>query len=83
MTRTDARMIAEELFKMIKPLVVEQLSNIASEVTDETFNVDQAANYLGCKPKTIYNKIKVIPHFKVGRALRFSRLALDEYIRRR
>lgn len=43
MTRTDARMIAEELFKMIKPLVVEQLSNIASEVTDETFNVDQVA----------------------------------------
>lgn len=83
MTRTDARMIAEELFKMIKPLVVEQLANITSEVIDETFDVSQAAKYLGCKQKTIYNKIKEIPHFKVGRALRFSRLALDEYIRRR
>lgn len=83
MTRTEARMIAEELFKLVRPLVVEQLKVVTSEVIDETFGIKEAAKYLGCKEKTIYNKIKEIPHFKIGRTLRFSRLALDEYIRLR
>ena len=83
MTRTEARMVAEELFKLVRPLVVEHLNSITAEVIDETFSIKEAAKYLGCKEKTIYNKNKEIPHFKIGRSLRFSRLALDEYIRLR
>lgn len=81
MTRNEARMIAEELHKLIQKDIIERIDRITSEALDKTLSVSQAAEYLGCKPQTIYNNISDIPHFKVGRFLRFSERSLAEYLR--
>lgn len=83
MTRSDARMIAEELFKLLEPVIIRQLSQTTSEALDKVLSTKEAAEYLGVKPKTIYNSISEIPHFKSGGKLKFSQLALDEYLRNR
>lgn len=51
--------------------------------TDAAWTVDEAARYLGIKPKTLYRKAAegVVPSFKVGGALRFSPAALAEWRR--
>ena len=83
MTRTEARMIAEELGKVLS----KDFANIvrASTVTahDRHLSAKEAADYLGWSIKTVYNKIADIPHYKVGKKLRFSEIALAEYIRTR
>lgn len=83
MTRSEARMIAEELMKLLYEEVKHSVSTIAAKQTDRQMSVSEAASYLGCAVKTIYNKLDVIPHYKVGRHLRFSEAALTDYIRER
>lgn len=83
MTRTEARMVAEELYKLLKKDIIGRVSKITTEANDKQLSTKEAAKYLGCKPKTIYNNISQIPHYKVGRHLRFSEMALAEFIRTR
>lgn len=46
------------------------------------FNVEEAAQYIGLTPGTLYNMAsrREIPTVKVGRALRFDVLQLDRFI---
>jgi excisionase family DNA binding protein len=50
---------------------------------DRALTVDEVARYLGLAKGTIYNKVhrREIPFFKVGRAVRFRRSKLDEWLR--
>jgi excisionase family DNA binding protein len=45
-------------------------------------NVREAAAFLGLAADTVYRKsrLRELPSVKVGRALRFDRLALEQYI---
>ena len=45
-------------------------------------NVEEAAQYLGLQADTVYKKARLreLPSVKVGRALRFDKVALDCYI---
>ena len=45
-------------------------------------NADQVAEYLGIAVGTVYNKVSrgEIPFFKVGRAVRFRRSVIDEWV---
>lgn len=73
MTRNDARMIAEELFKLIQ----------ASKLLPEHYvGTKEAADMLGVPVQTLYNKVGEIPHTKIGKRLRFSESALRKYIER-
>ncbi len=73
MTRNDARMIAEELFKLMQ----------SNKVLNERYmSAPEAAELLGLPLQTLYNKINEIPHTKVGRRLRFAESALKKYIER-
>jgi len=38
------------------------------------------STYLGIKPKTLYARIKEIPHYKVGRLIRFKRADVDAWM---
>ncbi len=52
-------------------------------VTSANFiTIQGAANYLNIKPKTLYARVKEIPHYKVGRLIRFKREDVDSWMER-
>lgn len=72
MTRNEARMIAEELYA-----IMEKNGN----TQDEMMDVGSAASMMGCSTSFIYHNKETIPHFKVGKSLRFRRSDMLKYIR--
>lgn len=44
--------------------------------------INDLSTYLGIKPKTLYARIKEIPHYKVGRLVRFKREDVDAWMER-
>ena len=50
-------------------------------VTSENFlTIQGAAEYLNIKPKTLYARVKEIPHYKVGRLIRFKQEDVDAWM---
>ena len=47
---------------------------------NELMTVDQVAEYLNIKASTIYSKLLEIPHFKVGRLIRFKKEDIDHWL---
>ena len=66
----------------IKEVLKEELQNLKPNQS-ETFSIQEAADYLKLKITTLYEKTsrKLIPHFKKGNKLYFSRLELEDWIR--
>ncbi len=48
--------------------------------TDRFLNIHELAIYLGIKPKTLYARVQEIPHYKVGRLIRFKRDDVDAWM---
>ena len=71
LTRKDARMIAEELFALMKK---------EEAVPERYLNAKEAAEMLGMPLGTLYHKVGGIPHTKVGKRLRFTESTLREYM---
>lgn len=71
LTRKDARMIAEELFSLMKK---------EKAVPERYLNAKEAAELLGMPLGTLYHKVDGIPHTKVGKRLRFTESALRKYM---
>ena len=46
------------------------------------FDIKQISNYLSIKEKTIYEKVESgeIPHYKIGRLLRFKKEEIDKWL---
>ena len=42
--------------------------------------VNDLSVYLGIKPKTLYSRVKEIPHYKVGRLIRFKQEDVDAWM---
>jgi len=42
--------------------------------------VDQIAEYLNIKASTLYSKLSEIPHFKIGRLIRFRREDINSWL---
>jgi len=42
--------------------------------------IDDLSVYLGIKPKTLYARVKEIPHYKVGRLIRFKQEDVDAWM---
>ena len=74
-------MIARELHKLLKEDIKDAVTTHFNQTDDEIIGVDEVAQMLGIKPKTVYNKVNKLPHTKVGRSLRFSRNRISEFIR--
>lgn len=43
-------------------------------------SVNNVAMYLQIKPKTLYARVKEIPHYKVGRLIRFKQADIDAWM---
>ncbi len=80
MNRTDAKMIAEELYKLVRKELRTVAENLVIEDTDEFLTVDEAADFMRLSKSTLYKKRKVIPCVKVNGALRYSKNALIKYM---
>ena len=71
MTRAEAKMIAEELYKLMRK----------GDVLPERYlNAKEAAELLGRPLRTLYNKVSELPHTKVGKHLRFKESSLRQYM---
>ena len=76
MTRSEAKMIAEEVYK----LLVKEGLNPSMMSPERYMGVKEAAEYLCMPVKTLYNKVTEIPHVKKGKRLIFSESSLRAYI---
>lgn len=54
---------------------------MANTVTLEVMNSEECSKYLRCHVSTLYKmvKAKTIPHFRVGKDLRYHKIAIDEW----
>jgi excisionase family DNA binding protein len=60
---------------------IEGVVKVAPGVTSPLFSVAEAAIYLGMSKDWVYERLKaLIPHVKIGGALKFRREDLDRYI---
>ena len=78
MNRTDAKMIAEELYKLVRKELRTVAENLVIE--DEFLTVDEAADFMRLSKSTLYKKRKVIPCVKINGSLRYSKNALIKYM---
>jgi hypothetical protein len=83
MTRSEAKMIAEELHKIIRKDVKKTLSEIVAIEAEEYLDTKQAAAFLGWKVQTLYNRIEDIPHSKNGKKLIFTKSSLSQFLERK
>lgn len=75
MTRREARMIAEELWKLMQ--------RERPQAEEEWLTVKEAAAYMKCSTWTVYHNIEVLPHTKTGGRLMFTKAGLSEWMKRR
>ena len=76
MTRREAKMIAEELFKLL-----EKAGMNAKMLTPERYMTSkEAAQMLGISRNALYQQIDRIPHVKQGRKNIFKESSLRAYI---
>ena len=74
LTRREARMIAEELFKLME--------DARPQAEEEWLDVDEAAEYMRCSKWKIYHDRAVLPHVKNGGKLLFSKAGLSRHLKR-
>ncbi len=74
MTMSDARMIAEELYRLLER---------DGQIHNESVGVEDAAEIMGCSASFVYHNISEIPHTKIGRSLRFRTSDIHRYMRER
>lgn len=83
MNRAEAKLIAEELYKLIRNDLKKAIRKAAIADSEERMDADQAAAFLGWGKRTLYNRIKEVPHVKKGRSLIFIKSALVEFLERK
>ena len=44
--------------------------------------IQEVSRYLGIKPKTLYARVNEIPHYKVGRLIRFRKDEIDAWMQK-
>lgn len=80
LTAEQLSFVMQDAFR--KVINERELVNPPSLEQKEFLNVEEAADFLGLKPPTIYSHVgkKAIPHNKVGGRLYFSKAKLVEWI---
>lgn len=81
MNRAEARMVAEELYKLIHK-DVKVITQTMKEETEEWISTKEAARLLGWSVGTLYNRIEDVPHTCLNNRLRFKRSSLIQYLNR-
>ena len=72
-----ANKIAQEVVKLIKPLLAQ-----GSPKDEGLFTVETFAKYLRVSTQWVYERVhlKEIPHFKVGKHVRFKKSDIDTWL---
>lgn len=82
MNRSEARAVAEELYKLMRNDVKRLVKEAVEEETSEWLGAREAAELLGWSLGTLYNRIDDVPHSKSGRVLRFKKSSLIKLLER-
>ncbi len=80
MTRNDARLIAMELYKLMKDDIKKHIHEIVKEETEEWLTTKQVADMMGISVS--YVKQSDIPHTKVGRLNRYKKSDIQKLMER-
>lgn len=75
LTRREARMIAEEVWKLMA-------SAQGPKAEEEWLTVDEAASYMKCSKWTIYHRMEQLPHTKRNGRVMFTKAGLSGWLRR-
>ena len=75
----DIEAIARRVFEMVEPLLKDKGEGVHK---DHILDVGGLAKYLSVDSNWIYKQVSLreIPHFKVGKYLRFKRSEVDKWI---
>lgn len=79
LTQSEIRLLVHEFKRMVMPELKRIVNEAVAKSDDRVMDAKQAAEYLGCKRRTIYNLKDLIPHEKVGNLLRFRKSGLDAF----
>lgn len=82
MTRSEAKMVAEELYKLIHKDVKIIISQTVKEETEEWIGTKEAAKILGWSVGTLHNRVNEVPHTKLNNRLRFKKSTLLQFLNR-
>lgn len=80
MNRTEAKMVAEELAKLMRNEIRKMTIDLVVADTEGYMTLGEAAEFMGLSKHTVYKKIDEIPHVKFGKFLRFQKSELKKYI---
>jgi excisionase family DNA binding protein len=77
----DIEEIADRVIEKLKPLIS---GDSKPESGDTIFDVESLAQYITVKEQWIYEKVhnNEIPHYKVGKYLRFRKSKIDEWLKK-
>lgn len=76
-TRKQAKLIAEELYKLMRNDCKEAAAEIAERDAEEFLTVREAAKFLKWSPSTVYRRRQELGcYVKVGNTYRFPKAAL-------
>lgn len=82
MNRNDARLIAEEIYKLIRKDLPNMVQQSVQQETDEWLGTKEAAEYMGVSVGYVRKYIDEIPHSKVHGINKFRKSALMKYLSR-
>jgi excisionase family DNA binding protein len=76
---SDIDAIARQVTKTLLP----HLERQGDTERDAVFTANELAEYLKVKQSWVYDRVKkkAVPHFKLGKYLRFKKSAIDRWIR--
>lgn len=80
MTRNEARMLAEEIYKLIRKDIKLYAEQAVASETEEWMNTEEAAAFLGVSVSYIKKNILDIPHAKIGKLNKFKKSALSQLL---
>ena len=82
MTRSEARLIAEELYNLIGKNMKTYISECIKYNSDEYLNTEEASTMIGISVKTLRRRKDEFPHVKIGKRIMFSKNGIIELMNR-
>lgn len=80
MTRREARMVAEELYNLMRSDIIGVAREQSVKAGDEYLTTEQAAQMLGMTAASLQHRSARFPHVRVGRRNLYSRAAIAQLL---
>ena len=76
----EARAAIEALIDARVEAALEAHRTEAEPVTPWLYGAKEAARYIGCSERSVYHRLRTIPHRREGRRLVFDRREIDHWL---